>query len=153
MSRNDDKYTRLMLESIRNFQHNPNKPILLNEDTNTDYNSVQSITITKENFPDLFEEIKSSLIQKIPNVRLSDDYLQLDKQKNTLTLSGVVQNLNNLEFTITTDISNDDGLYVTVEGLNLTQGTLQTLQVLQGFSKVFINEWTINKVADTFKMT
>jgi hypothetical protein len=151
MSRNDDKYTRLMLESIRNFQHKP--IILLNEDTNTDYNSVQSITITKENFPDLFEEIKTSLIQKIPNVRLSDDYLQLDKQKNTLTLSGVIQNLNNLEFTITTDISNDDGLYITVEGLNLTQGTLQTLQVLQGFSKVFINEWTINKVSDTFKMT
>jgi hypothetical protein len=152
-----EDYTRLMLNNIRalELQSKMNNSFnkLLNEGYEGDYNNVQDITITKENFPDLVEEIKASLIQKIPNVRLDDDYLRLNKQKNTLTLTGIVQNLNNLEFTITTDISNDDGLYVTVEGLNLTQGALQTLQILQGFSKVFINEWTINKVADTFKIT
>jgi hypothetical protein len=130
----------------RNFQY-------LYEEYDGNYNNVETVTVTKENFPDLVEEIKSSLIQKIPNVRLENDYLQLDKNKNTLTLTGSIQNLNNLEFTITTDISNDDGLYITVEGLNITQTALQTLQILQGFSKVFINEWTINKVGDTFKMT
>jgi len=151
-----EDYTRLMLNTIRTFELQSKKNNsfnqLLNEAYEGDYNNVQDITITRENFPDLVEEIKNSLIQKIPNVRLDDDYLKLNKQKNTLTLTGSVQNLNNLQFTITTDISNDDGLYISVEGLNLTQGALQTLQILQGFSKVFINEWTINKVGDTFKM-
>jgi hypothetical protein len=165
-----DIYTREILEKMRNLKSNSDSELYekinvsnnaiktgknfkyLYEEYDGDYN-VGTVTVTKENFPDLVEEIKSSLIQKIPNVRLENDYLQLDKNKNTLTLTGSIQNLNNLEFIITTDISNDDGLYITVEGLNITQTALQTLQILQGFSKVFINEWTINKVADTFKMT
>jgi len=152
----EDVYTRIMLENIRTIKRTnliESKPQLLNEVNTVGENTVSSITITKSNFPDIFNDIKNSLIEKIPNVKLEDDYLQLDKDKNTLTLSGVIQNLNNLNFTISTDISNDDGLYITVEGLNVTQGALQTLQVLHGFGRVFVREWTVNKVSDTFKMT
>jgi hypothetical protein len=139
---------RLMLENIRSIKYKKN---FLNEEYNEQSGNPQNITINKQNFPDIFNEIKQSLLQKIPNVKLDDNYIQLNKGNNTLTLTGSIQNLNNLEFTITTDITNDEGLYVSVEGLNLTQGAIQILQTLNGFSKVFITEWTVNKVSDTFQ--
>jgi hypothetical protein len=137
-----------MLQTIRELKYNA----MITEAYDGNYEDSQhTVTVSNENFPGILEEIKNSLTQKLPNVVLGDDALKVNTENNTLTLKGAIQNLNKLQFTITTDISNDDGLYITVEGLNLTQAALSTLTALNAHAKIFVTEWTIDKVADTFK--
>jgi len=144
---NENIVTRNMLDTIRNMKFDS-----LNEAYNGNYEDSQhTIVVSNSNYPGVLDEIKSSLLQKIPNIKLEQDALKVNTENNTITLKGVIQNLNNLEFVITTDISNDDGLYITVDGLNLTPSALSTLTALNGHAKIFVADWTIDKVADTFK--
>jgi len=146
---NEDLATRNMLNVMRGIRQTN---IILNEAYDGNYeNSQKLIVVSNQNFPGIVDEIKNSLTQKLPNVKLEQDALKVNPENNTLTLKGKIQNLNNLEFIITTDISDNNPAYITVEGLNLTPNSIQALQILNGYAQVFFNEWTIDKVEDTFR--
>jgi len=124
----------------------------INEEYNGNYEeSTQDEVVTDDKYPGVFDQIKQALLQKIPNVKFGEDALTVNKEKSTITLKGSLPNLSGLTFIITTDISSTEGLYFTVEGLNLTSDALKTLQSLYGYSKVLISEWTANTVESTFK--
>jgi hypothetical protein len=137
---NNSEYlvTKRMLDILRGTS--------INEEYTGNYQDSKIIPVTKANFPDVISQIEDSLMQKLPNVKLEEDAFKLNKENNTVTLTGTIQNLNNLKFIITTDTSNGEGLYITVDGCNLSDEALKTLTTLKGYATVFSTEWSINTV-------
>jgi hypothetical protein len=144
-----DEYTvtKTMLDGMRNWK------TLLKEAYEGDYSKIgeNEDVVTDEDFPGVQDEIKQSLLQKIPSVKFDDDSITVNKEKSTITIRGSLPHLSDLTFIITTDISSSEGLYFSVEGLNLTGDSIKILQVLHGYAKTVVDEWTVNKVQDTFK--
>ena len=118
----------------------------LNEGYEGDYNESGKVTLHKNDFQDVYSQIVDTLTQKIPNINIEDDALILNKNNNTIILEGTIQSLNNLQFSMTTDTTNGEGLYITVEGCNLTDEALNALSILHGYYKIFKRDWSINAV-------
>jgi hypothetical protein len=148
----DNGYLRIhaMMENIRRVREGGGDKIFSvmenREEERLEPNSENIIPIDNTTYPGVFQQQEESLSQKLPNVTFGETPFLLDRVKKTVTLKGMIQNLN-LSFIMTTDTSNGgDGLYVTVKMLNLNDKTLQTLNVLYAHSEIFQKEWTVNEV-------
>jgi len=146
---NEDIILKKMLNTIRELRFNPNKRLV--EEYEGDYNNAQEEVVTDEKYPDIKNQIIEPLLQKIPNVKLDDDSLVVNKEKSTIMLDGVIPSLSGLKFAITTDISNTEPLHISVENLNVSEEGLTSLTALYGFAKTLYAEWSINKVKETFR--
>jgi hypothetical protein len=146
---NEDIITKRMLNTIRQVKSDRAKRLM--EEYEGDYNESSEEVVSEEKYPGIRGQIIDPLLQKIPNVKLEDDGLTVNKENSTITLEGVIPSLSNLKFIVITDTSNTEPLHVSVENLNLSEDGLTSLTALYAFAKTFYNEWSINKVKETFK--
>jgi len=140
---------RGMINTIRDINVKNSKRLM--EEYEGDYNATQEVVVNEQNYPGVKNQIIDPLLQKIPNVKMEEDGLVVNKEKSTITLDGVIPSLSNLKFGITTDISNTEPLHISVENFNVSEDGLTALTALHAFAKTLYNEWTINKVKETFK--
>ena len=145
----EDEIFRNMMNTVRNFRYNGDK--YLKEQYEGDFNKSQDEVVSEEKYPGVKNQIIDPLLQKIPNVKLEDDSLTINREKSTIMLDGAIPSLSNLKFAITTDISNTEPLHISVENLNVSGDGITALTALYAFAKTFYNEWSINKVKETFK--
>ena len=145
----EDAIFKNMMNTMRNFRYNGNN--YLKEEYEGDFNNSQEEVISEEKYPGVKNQIIDPLLQKIPNVKLENDSLIFNKEKSTIMLDGTIPSLSNLKFAITTDISNTEPLHISVENLNVSDDGITALTALYAFAKTFYNEWSINKVKETFK--
>lgn len=146
--------TRNMLNKIRSCKLNEseefNNPPLQQETLQTDnetYSDI-SIPINDSTFPGILEQEKEKLMQKLPNVKFEDNCFMYNPSNNTVSITGIIQNMNNLRFYFTTDSSSPEGgCYIFVQGLVLTQSALQTLSIIKGHYDIFVKEWSANEVS------
>ena len=148
MKLNDDDILRSMMNTMRDFRYNSRR---LTEEYEGDFDKTQIEVVNDEKYPGIKNQIIDPLLQKIPNVKLENDSLSVDKGKSTITLNGIIPSLSGLKFAITTDISNTEPLHVSVEDLNLSGEGLNALTALYAFAKTLYNEWSVNKVKETFR--
>jgi len=146
---NEDIIFKRMFETIRNLKSESSKRLM--EEYEGDYNESQEDVVSEEKYPGVKGQIIDPLLQKIPNVKIEDDGLTINKENSTITLEGTIPSLSNLKFIVITDTSNTEPLHVSVENLNLSEDGLTSLTALYAFAKTFYNEWSINKVKETFK--
>jgi hypothetical protein len=146
---NEDTIFRNMFNTMRDMRVAHNKRLV--EEYEGNYNQTETEVVTEEKYPGIKNQIIDPLLQKIPNVKLEDNSLNVNKIKSTITLNGIIPSLSGLKFAITTDISNTEPLHVSVEDLNLSGEGLNSLTALYAFAKTLYNEWSVNKVKETFK--
>jgi len=145
----EDDICRNMLNTIREMNININKRLI--EEYEGNFNKTQEHVVNEESYPGIKNQIIEPLLQKIPNVKMEGDSLVVNKEKSTITLDGVIPSLSNLKFAITTDISNTEPLHISVENLNVSEDGITALTALYAFAKTLYNEWSINKVKETFR--
>ena len=146
---NENAICRHMIDTMRKINYNRNRQLF--EQYEGNFNKAQEEVVSEEKYPGVKNQIIDPLLQKIPNVKLEDNSLIVNKQKSTIMLDGAIPSLSNLKFAITTDISNTEPLHISVENLNVSDDGITALTALYAFAKTFYNEWSINKVKETFK--
>ena len=145
----EDTIFKNMMNTMREMRMNMNKRLM--EEYEGNFNNTQTEVVNDENYPGIKSQIIEPLLQKIPNVKLEDDGLNVNKEKSTITLDGIIPSLSGLKFAITTDISNTEPLHISVEDLNLSGEGINALTALYAFAKTLYTEWSVNKVKETFK--
>ena len=143
----EDIIFKRMMNTMREYRYNGR----LTEEYEGDYEKSQEEVVTEEKYPGIKGQIVDPLLQKIPNIRLDDNALIVNKEKSTISLEGMIPSLSNLKFIIITDISNTEPLHITVENLNVSEDGLTSLTALYAFAKTLYTEWSISKVKETFK--
>lgn len=111
------------------------------------------IPINNETFNGIIDNEKEKISQKLPDIEFETNSLMLNPQKNTVSFTGIIKNMNNLRWYFTTDTSTPDGgCYIFVEGLQLNDNTLQTLHILQAHYVAWSKDWSTVQIQQKLKI-
>ena len=120
---------------------NNNNGSTINDNMNQDANV--SIPINNNTFQGILDSEQEKISQKLPNIEFEDNCFMFNPSNNTVSFTGIIKNMSNLRWYFTTDTSTPDGgCYIFVEGLQLNDSTLQTLNILKGHYDAWSKDWS-----------
>ena len=121
---NEHDETKNMLNLIREF------------DSSIDMgNDTESVEDASEQD---FEENKQSFMESV-NPKTDFESLKVYRNERNVVFSGKFQNMGGMTWRMI--LNEDNGLYVDVQGLQISQEALQTLNKLFGYYKNWSDEW------------
>lgn len=112
---------------------------LINEETNVS----EGMDLTGPELKNELDKFRETI-----SPRVEFDIFKLYPQANNVVFSGKFQILGGMDWQFS--MSDADGVYVSVDNLQLTDEAVQLIQKLQGYYKVWVKEWA-TKLATEYK--
>lgn len=167
--------TKKILSSIRESQRESQKESLLEFKNASDLNNMDGIAGALKNFQPQEEDPNASLnktnqmgdegedtidpsqeemnaeydkFSDVVNPRVQFKVFKIYPKANNVILGGTFQGMSGLEWQFS--LEDENGLYITVNNLQVDNDVIQTLQKLKGYYDNWANEWS-KKLATEYK--